>query len=65
MEAKQTKWVDLRDARGQLQARLNPQALELSIKQHGETTVYDLSRYLTQIPQISQGSLQPDKNMVK
>lgn len=64
MEAKKTDWVDLRDARGQLQARFDPQTQRLVIKHHGETTAHDLTRYLTPMPQAKQGSLQSGKNMV-
>ena len=64
MEAEQTKWVDLRDARGQLQARFDPQTQRLVIKHHGETTAHDLARYLTSTPQAKQGSLQSGKNMI-
>jgi len=62
---KRTKWVELRDPCGQLQARFDPQGWQLSIKQRGQTTVYDLTRYLTQKDAQNTGSLQANETVLK
>jgi len=57
-----TKWIDLRDSCGQLQARFNPQTLELMIKR-GQTTVHDLSRYM--LDKMQTGTRQERESVLK
>lgn len=39
-------WVELRDGRGKLCARVDRAALLLEVRRNGETSVFDLMEYL-------------------
>lgn len=56
--------VELRDAHGQLQARLDLRTLKLIIRDRKKTTEHDLSRYLSELTK-EQASLQVQNIVLK